>query len=226
MQRALENTRRAVVAAIIGLPALLLAAAAHGQVASVPSDPASTPAANPPIAALCPVDRRPVNVHTFSRFRGKRVYFCGPACRERFDRAPEDFADGLREQWNALRPLRVQVRCPVTDRPIDQSVFVETPDADLFFADAAARRAWERDPARFAKRLDGCFTFQTTCGTCENEPRPGVSREFGGHTVYFCCPGCMERMAQDPAAFLLAVEKQVATNEAAWRARRKSALHP
>jgi YHS domain-containing protein len=205
---------------------LMLAPVARAQVATATSHPALAPAAKSQVSALCPVDHRSVNAGVFSRFRGKRVYFCGSACRERFDRAPDDFADALRAQWAALKPLRVQVKCPVTGRPIDRSVFVEAADSDLYFADAAARAAWVRDPAQYAERLDACFTFQTTCGTCENEPRAGVWREFGGRTVYFCCPGCMERMKQDPAAFLPTIEKQVAANEAAWRARSESAPNP
>ena len=60
---------------------------------SEPAAPAEAPAA---IAAaieqtVCPVMGGAVNKSMFTEYKGKKVYFCCPGCKEKFEAKPEDY---------------------------------------------------------------------------------------------------------------------------------------
>ncbi|GAA3800555.1 hypothetical protein GCM10022600_23090 [Qipengyuania pelagi] len=40
---------------------------------------------------VCPWSGKPVAANSLTRYRGKVVGFCNPACRDKFDRAVGDF---------------------------------------------------------------------------------------------------------------------------------------
>jgi YHS domain-containing protein len=40
---------------------------------------------------LCPVMGQPINKELFTEYKGKKVYFCCPGCKEKFEAAPEKF---------------------------------------------------------------------------------------------------------------------------------------
>jgi len=44
----------------------------------------------------------------------------------------------------------------------------------------------------------------------------GKQIDFGGRTVYFCCPGCAGEFAKDEAAGLKRVEEQMHANKSAY----------
>lgn len=89
----------------------------------------SAPSARP--AAKCPVTGDPIDRRFSTEFRGKQVYFATAAAAEQFKADPYAYADGLRAQWEALRPLRLQVLCPVTGKPIDPAISLTPGSADV-----------------------------------------------------------------------------------------------
>jgi len=209
------------------LPLCLLA----GLAARAPAQPASTrpaapppattgPAATAPAAAIpCPVTGRPIDRNVVTRFRNRWVYFADTAALQTFEADPYEYADQVQRQWALDRPLRVQVRCPVTGRPIDPQIYDGHGETAVFFATAAARDEYRSDPARFAAKLDQAFTFQTGCGTCDGDILPDVSLLDDGRTLYFCCRGCRAAFEKDPAAYRSKILARIAANETAWRAR-------
>ena len=187
----------------------------------------SAPAADPPAAATqpavaavaprCPVTGDPIDRAVYSYYRSKRVYFATPAARDRFIAAPDEYLDGLRAQWDAIRPTRVQIACPMTREKLDLRLFVEGPEARIFFANDEARTAWGRlAPAEQERRLAAVSTYQTRCPTCDSDINPTVAREIRGQTLYFCCAGCPKVLEDDPAPYLKKVAEQVAANKAAF----------
>lgn len=173
----------------------------------------------PPI--LCPVTGKPIDKAVFIRFRGKRVYFADQACIAKFRENPGEYAEGLKAQWERMRPLRVQVTCPVTGDTIDKRFFVEMPDDDLYFASEQARASWEKDRKPYEQKLDACYTFQTHCGTCPGDFNPQAMIEHESRKIYFCCMGCGGVFKKDPQKFIGKYDAEVAANKAAWQK-----LHP
>jgi len=200
---------------------------ALGQESRPAVRPATQPSQTSDAAwALCPVTGLPASRDCYVYYRGKRVYLSDPAARERFEAEPGDYADGVRAQWERLRPLRTQVRCPVSGGLLDQRYFVEGRDERIYFSSAEARDAWQKEPQRFTGQLQSCYVFQTLCTCGHGEIDPTVAAEFKGRTIYFCCPGCRAAFEREPARFLKQLDEQMAANEKAWRAQQVAATQP
>ena len=209
------------------LPLCLLACVA----ARAAAQPATTQPAAPPTATTqpattapatlipCPVTGRPIDRAVVTRFRNKWVYFADADALRKFETDPYEYADQVQRQWALDRPLRVQVRCPVTGRPIDPQIYDGRGETAVFFATAAARDEYRADPARFASKLDDSFTYQAGCGTCGGDIVPDVSLPDDGRVLYFCCRGCRAAFEKDPAAYRSKILAGIAANAAAWRAR-------
>ena len=43
----------------------------------------------------CPVMEGPINKNIFAEYKGKKVYFCCPACKEKFEKEPEKYLSKL-----------------------------------------------------------------------------------------------------------------------------------
>lgn len=44
---------------------------------------------------LCPVMNAPINKERYTEYQGKKVYFCCPGCKEKFEKEPEKYLDKL-----------------------------------------------------------------------------------------------------------------------------------
>ena len=42
-----------------------------------------------------PINRAPLNKELYTEYKGKKVYFCCPSCKERFEQAPEQYLSKL-----------------------------------------------------------------------------------------------------------------------------------
>jgi len=40
---------------------------------------------------VCPVMEAPINKDLFTEYKGKKVYFCCPGCKEKFEKEPEKY---------------------------------------------------------------------------------------------------------------------------------------
>ncbi len=167
--------------------------------------------------ALCPVTGKPIDRQFFTEFRGKRVYFADAAARDKFTQDPYEFADGVQKQWEVLRPLRVQVRCPVTGQPVDTKLASTQGEQTIYFATPEAKVAYDKEPPRYAAQLEECYTFQTLCPCGHGEIRPDVSAPYKGKTVYFCCPGCRASLESKLDEVAEAMETRTAANQRKWQ---------
>lgn len=206
--------------------ALLLPMFALTGVAYADDEPAQEPAEIKAAATqpeiLCPVTNKPVDRDQVTRFRGKWVYFASKQARQKFEADPYSYVDGLRKQWEADKPLRVQVKCPVTGKVPSNEIYLGKGRDAIFFATPKARTAWEQQPEKYADHLAGCYTFQTGCAFCGGDIKPDATREYHGRTLYFCCQGCPTGFMKNPAFYLAKVDEQIASNKRAWEQRPQS----
>lgn len=183
----------------------------------VPEDDSKAAAkAEGEVKAVCPVGGEPIDRRAYTHYRGKRVYFCCKDCLGKFDKDPESFAKQVKAQWEALKPHRTQVTCPVTGKPVNAKFWVDTPACDIFFADEQAKAAWEKDSKAYEAKLADCYTFQTTCPASGRDINPGKFIEVKGKRVYFCCDGCKGEAEKAPEETLKKVEDQIAKNQKAF----------
>lgn len=208
--------------AAVGIGCFMLASLtlADGNAAGEPEKPTTHPPEHKhTVAALCPVTTKPIDKAHWVSFRGKRVYFADAASKAKFEDDPYAYVEGIQKQWEALKPLRVQVRCPVTGKPVDTTIFLDQDHETVYFATAEAKAAWQKSPKAYREKLAACYTFQTTCPCQHGDVRPDVSDEIRGQTVYYCCPGCRKMFEKRSALALQTVKKQITRNEAAWERR-------
>ncbi|MFN0137231.1 MAG: hypothetical protein ACKVS9_14070 [Phycisphaerae bacterium] len=172
-----------------------------------------------PSGPLCPVmEGEPIDPKTWVRYRGKRVYVCCEECVQQFKEDPEKYAAGIKVQWDAMRPLRVQIKCPVTGETPQSKFLVELPDRDVFFANADAQEKFRKDRKPFLKKLDEeCYTFQGMCPCGGKEIDPTISHKFGERTVYFCCEGCVEPFKKDGEPAIKKLDEHIKSNEAKFK---------
>ncbi|MBN2447468.1 MAG: hypothetical protein JXO22_12120 [Phycisphaerae bacterium] len=221
----------------LGAWAVIVLGLAYGMSAVVADEQAAQPdkgkpamAAQPAKAAVaatatkteaavpkCPVTGKAIDKAQYSYFRGKRVYIADEAAKQKFDEKPDDYADGIKAQWELMRPLMVQVICPLTGRAMDMEVYVEGADARIYFADEEARRAWGKlDAKEQAKRLQKASTFQARCVTCDGDINPTIKRTIKGQDMYFCCDGCAKLAENEPDKYVPKCQEQIKENKRAY----------
>ena len=185
-------------------------------VAQEKTPPTTQPAADEP---LCPVTGERIDRAISVQFRGKPVYFATAAARGKFEEDPYEYAEGIRKQWEALRPLRVQVLCPVSGKPVDLKVSLTRAGEPLYFATAAARTAWEKNARAYEEKLPACYTFQTICPCGVGEIKPDVTMLLEQRTIYFCCTGCRETFKRHPELFVGDMDARTKANQQNWEKR-------
>lgn len=208
---------------MIAVRGLLLLLLAGSGAARAGAQPATRPADTAPArAVLCPVTGRPVDRDCVTRFRGRWVYLASREALRQFEQDPYAYAEGVQAQWQADRPLRVQVRCPVTGEPVAPDIYCGQGAAAVFFATAAARDRWLKDSAPYRARLEGeCYSFQTACPACGGDISPAAFEQIDGRRVYFCCRGCAQALAAERDACLAAVDRQIENNRSRWEQQRR-----
>ena len=201
--------------------AVLVLSLGVGAFAQQKPQPTTQPAMQPaPVKdgpVLCPVTNQPVDRKIVTRFRGKWVYFATPDALKKFEADPDKYAEGVQAQWAATKPLRIQVKCPVTGERANPEFFTGQGEDAIYFSSADAKAKWEKDSKPFEKRLEAdCYTFQTICPVSGNVIDPASSKTVGDRTVYFCCDGCLPEFTKNQAEYMKNVDEQVRTNKSGW----------
>ena len=44
---------------------------------------------------ICPVMEAPINKELYTEYKGKKVYFCCPGCKEKFEKEPDKYISKL-----------------------------------------------------------------------------------------------------------------------------------
>ena len=89
------NNKKKQVKTILLLAGSLLVGlfALQGCKKSEPTEPAEPEGAVSAtiLQKTCPVMGSPINKDIFTEYKGKKVYFCMPACKEKFEANPEEY---------------------------------------------------------------------------------------------------------------------------------------
>jgi hypothetical protein len=206
---------------IIAAAQLVLCATAYSFAQDTGKFPATQPATGPSaemkdqLAVLCPVTGQPVDRACATRFHNRWVYCANKDALQKFQADPLEYADKLQAQWEADKPIRVQVKCPVTGKPPGE-YYVGLGEDAIFFASADAKQRWLEDRTKFEQKLAECYTYQSGCGLCGMSINPAIRREVDDTTVFFCCDGCAGGFAKDREANLKHVRRQVEANMLGW----------
>ncbi|NOX59970.1 MAG: hypothetical protein GXP29_14085, partial [Planctomycetes bacterium] len=131
------------------------------------------------------------------------VYFCCEGCIAKFKKDPAKYATKVAMQRKALaHRAKVQVACPVSAKPVDSKIFVESGGKKVFLCCKGCVGKYKKDPAKYASALANSYTFQTKCPVMGGDIDPQVSTTLStGETIYYCCAGCDEPLRKNPAKY-------------------------
>lgn len=192
-----------------------------------PSPAPTTQPASSAVEPLCPVMGEPIDPQSYVYYRGKRVYFCCERCKGTFESDPDQYADSVRKQWDALPTLRVQVRCPGGEPLENRRVFVEEPECRVYFCSERCKERWERGDDKLIVDLHNRgYAYQVRCPCGGGDIDPAISRRYGSDTVYFCCEGCIPGFEKDRSAGLKSIKEQVRRNHDRFQAQRQRDMKP
>jgi YHS domain-containing protein len=131
------------------------------------------------------------------------VFFCCKNCRMSFVDDPAKFTDQVALQHQQLAALpKVQALCPVSKKPIDPAVTMESDGQKVAFCCGGCLEKFRKDPGQFAVALASSYTYQTLCPISGNPISPASWIPIDDDTnLYFCCDGCKKSFAADPAKY-------------------------
>ena len=138
------------------------------------------------------------------------VYFCCPDCIKKYEADAKKFADKVKEQRAAVAKLpKVQVKCPVSGKPVSKDQFVEVNGQKVYFCCGKCPAQYKEDPAKFKAKLADSYTYQTRCPVSGEEIDPTAFADLpDGNRVYYCCMACDPQVRKDPAKFAMKLEEQ------------------
>ncbi|MBU0637530.1 MAG: hypothetical protein KKB50_01595 [Planctomycetes bacterium] len=153
-----------------------------------------------PKLPLCPVMGEPVDFNVKTMTDEGPVYFCCKACIEKYQKDPEKYAKKTEVQHVALKEIkRVQVNCPVTGEPIDGKTSIQSEGKSVKFCCQDCVAKYEKEPAKYAAKLEASYTYQTRCPVMGGEIDPAAFTDLPtGERIYFCCKGCEDKLLKSP----------------------------
>lgn len=158
----------------------------------------------------CPVTGEPVNFAISTATDDGPVYFCCKGCVKKFEADRGKYAASLAEQRKALasRP-KVQVRCPVTDKPANLNIFITQNSEKIYFCSQECSSKFQKEPGKYKAALANSYTYQTTCPVMGEPINPQEFTTLAtGETIYFCCPECEKKLLKEPTKYAPKLEAQ------------------
>ena len=126
---------------------------------------------------VCGMTVNPQSAAAGAEHHGKKFYFCGQGCANRFNQNPERYLSVMPIDGGA-QSARGQHAGPVTG--------LKTVGPTL---SVLSESRMEKDPV---------------CGMMVDPRKSAAKTEYGGETYHFCSTRCAERFAKEPAKFLAA----------------------
>jgi len=99
----------------------------------------------------CPYSGKAVNPESIVEIDGVKVGFCCNNCKGKTEKAEDKVA--LAFGGDLAKGFTAQVKCPVSDKPIDVTKSVDYKGAKVYFCCGNCPAAFEKDPAKFASKL-------------------------------------------------------------------------
>lgn len=163
----------------------------------------STVRAGEQAVARCPIMGEPVNLSVSTPTDDGPVFFCCKGCIKKYTANPGKYADAVAKQRKALakRP-KVQTTCPISGKPVDKKVFTEYNGKKVYFCCEDCISRFNEAPDKHKKALANSYTYQTKCPVMGGSINPkSFSILPTGEKIYYCCPGCENKLLADPAKY-------------------------
>ena len=110
---------------------------------------------------VCPVMGGKINKDVFTEYKGKKVYFCYPGCKEKFEKDPEKYIAKL-PQFKQAEPAKKveeapagteQKVCPLMGGAINKALFTEYKGRKVYFCCAGCKQKFEKEPEKYLDKL-------------------------------------------------------------------------
>ncbi len=152
---------------------------------------------------LCPVMGDSVDFNVKTMTDAGPVYFCCEGCVKKYESNPEKYAKKTAAQRAALAKLkRVQVNCPISGSPLDGKTFAVIEGKGVSFCCKGCVAKYEKEPAKYAAKLEAGYTYQTRCPVMGGKIDPAVYTDLPtGERIYLCCPSCEARLLKNPGKY-------------------------
>ncbi len=165
---------------------------------------------------VCPVMGGKINKKYHADYKGKRVYFCCPACIKAFSRNPEKYIKKLEKQGVELESVgKPQTVCPVMGGKINKKYHADYKGKRVYFCCPACIKTFKKDPGKYVKKLEkqgvqleSVGKPQTVCPVMGGKINKKYYADYKGKRVYFCCPACIRTFKKDPEKYIKKLEKQ------------------
>ncbi len=103
----------------------------------------------------CPVLGFKINKEAFVDYEGKRVYFCCPKCREKFNADPAGYLKKMEEEgFTPVETPNSQTKCPVLGGDINKEVFIDCEGKRIYFCCPGCDKKFKAGPDEYLKKLE------------------------------------------------------------------------
>jgi YHS domain-containing protein len=89
------TSKKLMAALLIGIFCLTVISLTGCKKKSEPVEPVEATVADATEQKMCPVMDAPINKELYTEYKDKKVYFCCPGCKEKFEAAPEKYLEKL-----------------------------------------------------------------------------------------------------------------------------------
>ena len=170
-----------------------------------PADPAK-PAALP----KCPLTGEAVDFSVSAMTDDGPVFFCCKGCVSKFEADKSKYAGAVADQRKALAAMpKVQVRCPVMGKPVDEKFSVDHDGTKVLFCCNGCPGKFKKEPAKYKAGLASSYTYQTKCPVTGSPIVPKHSLTLiGGKTVYFATAEARSQFREKPESYLANLASQ------------------
>lgn len=132
----------------------LLNLVAVGLLGVVPVQAADKPAPKPQTA--CPVSGKAINKEVFVDYQGQRIYFCCPACPDKFRQEPEKYFAQFEKEGIELE--NIQKTCPVSGEELGEHgepAVIHYKGRTVKFCCPACEKPFRAEPDKYLNSMPG-----------------------------------------------------------------------
>ena len=160
------------------------------------------------LTPMCPVMGEPAVFNLSMETDEGPIFVCCKGCIRRLKKEGDKYSAQIAEQRAVLAKLpKVQVRCPVTGKPVDGETTLLYHGREIQFFCDKCPPTFKKSPEKFKANLANSYTYQTKC-PISGEPidRTLSTTLATGETIYTCCGGCAKKIGADPVKYASILE--------------------
>lgn len=102
----------------------------------------------------CPVMGNPVNMDSYTDYKGYRIFFCCDGCKDSFAENPDSYIEKMKAEGVELMKLKEQSVCPVSGKELaSKEVFADYEGKRIYFCCPNCAKAFGSDPEKYLSKL-------------------------------------------------------------------------